>query len=273
MRFDVLMCMLLGYLRLQMLNLQPRTDPLAQVSDAFSDAERRGLTVRKTSPSHIQIIDCRCSPSKCIWQAQLWQRVWVRLAADGTRAHGPRLGMRLVADSHPLVPEAAAMEAQAQAQVAQGQGQGQVAMQPRPQAQGSAGGLMAAPQGMLAGDEAAVQCLPARSAAVGEVVGSSAPQVKLAPAALPASVSGGSTTDLLDEWLRQARLATLEPEPLVGSHVGVVAEAQGQAAVGLAHQHHQSLRRHLAAMVASSRARIAQSEYRQGGLCAKATAC
>ena len=258
-----------------MLNLQPRTDPLAQVSDAFSDAERRGLTVRKTSPSHIQIIDCRCSPSKCIWQTQLWQRVWVRLAADGTRAHGPRLGMWLVADSHPLVPEAAAMEAQAQVQVAQGQGQ---ALQPRPQGQGSAGGLMAVSQGTLAGDEAVVQCTPTYSAAVGEVVGSSAPQVKLAPAAaiqpaLPASVSGGTTTDLLDEWLRQARLATLEPEPLVGSHVGVLAEAQGQAAVGLAHQHHQALHRHLAAVVASSRARIAQSEYRQGGLCAKGTAC
>jgi pyruvate/2-oxoglutarate dehydrogenase complex dihydrolipoamide acyltransferase (E2) component len=39
------------------------------------------------------------------------QRVWVRLSADGSRAHGPRLRLRLLADQHPQAAEAAAREA------------------------------------------------------------------------------------------------------------------------------------------------------------------
>ena len=34
------------------------------------------------------------------------QRVWVELGADGSRAHGPAMRMRLLADSHPAVAEA-----------------------------------------------------------------------------------------------------------------------------------------------------------------------
>ena len=44
--------------------------------------------------------------SAVMWSARVWGRVWVRLAADGSRAHGPRLEMRLVADSHPLALQA-----------------------------------------------------------------------------------------------------------------------------------------------------------------------
>jgi len=41
------------------------------------------------------------------------QRVWVQLSADGSRAHGPTLRMRLLDDSHPGAVEAARQEAAA----------------------------------------------------------------------------------------------------------------------------------------------------------------
>ena len=39
---------------------------------------------------------------------QPMQRVWVELGADGSRAHGPTLQMRLVSELHPLVAAQAA---------------------------------------------------------------------------------------------------------------------------------------------------------------------
>lgn len=44
---------------------------------------------------------------------QPMQRVWVELGADGSRAHGPTLQMRLVSESHPLVVAQAAKTATA----------------------------------------------------------------------------------------------------------------------------------------------------------------
>ena len=99
--------------------------------DAFSEAQRRPLSLRSPAPGSIEILDPRMrsggnassaatprrqppgfggtSPqaAECpgdagvIWSARVWDRTWVRLAADGSRARGPRLKMQLVDASHP----------------------------------------------------------------------------------------------------------------------------------------------------------------------------
>lgn len=54
------------------------------------------------------------------------QRLWVQLSADGSRAHGPRLRMRLLADEHPAAVQAAEREAAEAAAAGRGQGGGGV---------------------------------------------------------------------------------------------------------------------------------------------------
>lgn len=78
-----------------------------------------------------------------LWAASTWRatgpaattyppRVWVHLAADGSRAHGPRLRMRLVHPSHPLVASQ-----QAPQQVASQVSQPGVVPQPYPRPGGA----------------------------------------------------------------------------------------------------------------------------------------
>ena len=98
--------------------------------DAFLDAERRPLSLDHPSPGVVQILDTRFqqpgqqgrimppSPppgftdppmgAAVVWSCKVWGRVWVRLSADGSKAHGPRLEMQLVDDGHPSVRQAAA---------------------------------------------------------------------------------------------------------------------------------------------------------------------
>jgi len=69
--------------------------------DAFSRAARRCLALHRPAPDTVQVVDT--SSGQLLWQATAWQRVWVQLSADGSRAHGPRLAMHMVMDTHPQV--------------------------------------------------------------------------------------------------------------------------------------------------------------------------
>jgi hypothetical protein len=92
---------------------QQRPAPLLllQEGDAFADAERQHYAYRpQPDGQSADIIDTRTGAR--LWEGAVWSRVWVQLSADGSRAHGPRLAMRLVSHTH---PEALAKAAAAQA--------------------------------------------------------------------------------------------------------------------------------------------------------------
>ncbi|GAX81333.1 hypothetical protein CEUSTIGMA_g8764.t1 [Chlamydomonas eustigma] len=99
-------------------------------SDAFADAARRRLSIMNPTADSVQILEdisgermgsqitAETSSSsssllrqgtkeksnhRIVWSAATWQHVWVRLAAASNRAHGPRLGIQLVSEAHPLV--------------------------------------------------------------------------------------------------------------------------------------------------------------------------
>jgi hypothetical protein len=55
---------------------------------------------------------CRCEvvhriSGEVLWYAEVWGRVWVQLAADGSSLHGPRLSVRVVSDTHPAAAQLA----------------------------------------------------------------------------------------------------------------------------------------------------------------------
>ncbi|KAF5836944.1 hypothetical protein DUNSADRAFT_5221 [Dunaliella salina] len=50
---------------------------------------------------HVAIVDTPTNTP--VWSASMLERVWLMMDADGSRAHGPRLRMRLAAASHPMV--------------------------------------------------------------------------------------------------------------------------------------------------------------------------
>lgn len=60
-------------------------------------------------PSQLAVVES--SSGRQLAAFRPMQRVWVRLSADGSRAHGPTLRMRLLADSHPEAQAAAQKEA------------------------------------------------------------------------------------------------------------------------------------------------------------------
>lgn len=141
------------------------------------------------------------------------QRVWVQLSADGSRAHGPRLRLRLLADTHPEAQAAAAKEAaQAAAEAAgSGPGCGQLSRPPaargahRPPGFGAAAGASAANggrpalQGPPPGFEGSAA---AAGAAAGPVKGTATAVAAAAsinePAAAPASSLAGQLAALLE---------------------------------------------------------------------------
>jgi hypothetical protein len=106
---------------------------LPQGGDAFDAARRARLALRmyrsgggggdgdgdatthgELEIDRVEVVDGDGSGA-VLWSAALWSRVWVRLAADASRAHRPSLTMAAVADCHPLVAEAARAKAAADA--------------------------------------------------------------------------------------------------------------------------------------------------------------
>eukprot|EP00887_Chlorella_sp_A99_P003744 scaffold7.g3744.t1 len=85
----------------------------ADAADPFVLSYRRGLEVESREGG--LVVRERQSGAVVVASFAIKQRVWVELGADGSRAHGPTLRMRLLADSHPAAREAAAREAAAEA--------------------------------------------------------------------------------------------------------------------------------------------------------------
>ncbi|GAB4819868.1 hypothetical protein N2152v2_006914 [Parachlorella kessleri] len=77
------------------------------LQDAFVLASRRAIAVLPGEDG-IRLVDT--NTGGVVAEYHRMQRVWVELGADGSRAHGPALRMRLLADSHPAALEAAARQ-------------------------------------------------------------------------------------------------------------------------------------------------------------------
>ncbi|KAI3434597.1 hypothetical protein D9Q98_002666 [Chlorella vulgaris] len=87
-----------------------------QANDPLLTAYRRGLALVADgggadgeAPRQLAIVEAASGRHVAAYRSM--QRVWVELSADGSRAHGPRLRMRLLADEHPGALAAAAKEA------------------------------------------------------------------------------------------------------------------------------------------------------------------
>ena len=68
-----------------------------------------GAPAEEQQLSEVSVVEAGCGATVAAFYPL--QRVWVQLSADGSRAHGPRLRLRLLADSHPDAAQAARMEA------------------------------------------------------------------------------------------------------------------------------------------------------------------
>ncbi|BDA44024.1 DIS3-like exonuclease 1 [Coccomyxa sp. Obi] len=71
------------------------------LNDPFAVAERQKLTLHHGADS-VSIVDRDTGEERDRLSAM--QRVWVMLGCDGSRAHGPRLRMRILHPSHPSIP-------------------------------------------------------------------------------------------------------------------------------------------------------------------------
>jgi hypothetical protein len=91
------------------------------------------------TPAQLTIVDS--ASKQVIGTFRPGQRVWVRLSADGSRAHGPRMRMRLLADQHPEAVAAAQQEAVDAAAAARKQQQGKGAAGADAAATATDGGL------------------------------------------------------------------------------------------------------------------------------------
>ncbi|KAL4852980.1 DIS3-like exonuclease 1 [Chlorella vulgaris] len=88
-----------------------------QANDPLLTAYRRGLALVADgggaadgeAPRQLAIVEAASGRQVAAYRSM--QRVWVELSADGSRAHGPRLRMRLLADEHPGALAAAAKQA------------------------------------------------------------------------------------------------------------------------------------------------------------------
>ncbi|KAK9833762.1 hypothetical protein WJX74_005180 [Apatococcus lobatus] len=70
-------------------------------ADAFGTAARRILQLQQDGDGSCSIINHESGTEVARFRPM--QRIWVELGADGSRAHGPTLQMRLVSEAHPLV--------------------------------------------------------------------------------------------------------------------------------------------------------------------------
>lgn len=81
-----------------------------QLDDPFVLAYRRGVAVvadpGTTGDNCEGVSLVEAASGTTLARYRPLQRVWVKLGADGSRAHGPALRMRLLADSHPAALEA-----------------------------------------------------------------------------------------------------------------------------------------------------------------------
>lgn len=77
----------------------------ANLLDPFVLSYRRGLVVVAEGQ---QLCIRHAADGSEVARFGLRQRIWVELSAEGSRAHGPALRMRLLADDHPAALEAAA---------------------------------------------------------------------------------------------------------------------------------------------------------------------
>ncbi len=74
-------------------------------ADAFAVAERRKLVYEVDSDrSAARVTDPSLSHTQnVLWEARVWGRIWVVLGADSDSAHGPRMSVRPISETHPAV--------------------------------------------------------------------------------------------------------------------------------------------------------------------------
>lgn len=141
------------------------------------------------------------------------QRVWVELSADGSRAHGPAMRMRLLADSHPSVLEAVRQGKAAEAEAAESAAAGPAEQQ----------GCGALPRGHPSGPRR-----PYRPPGLhlGEAGGSKAPPPSFQrPPQAPAGVGAGAAAAAEDH----------PPDEAGAAAAAAPAAAEGEPRQGLLH--------------------------------------
>ncbi|KAK9809126.1 hypothetical protein WJX72_009740 [[Myrmecia] bisecta] len=87
--------------------------PLAAAEEDPNDPIQLGLRRNlrlETGPTSARIYNQETGQQVAVLRTN--QRVWVELGADGSRAHGPSLRLRLLANSHPAVQQAQAARAE-----------------------------------------------------------------------------------------------------------------------------------------------------------------